>query len=44
MSDAVRKALELAVRYRSGGLSAPLIYIGGSTFAVAEAIPYFKKI
>ena len=44
VSDAVREALELAVRYRAGGLSAPLIYIGGSTFVVAEAIPYFKKI
>lgn len=38
VADAVRTALKQAA-----GASKPVIYIGGSTFAVAEALPVFKK-
>ena len=37
VKKAVRKAVSMARRYKAEGL-APLIYVGGSTFAVAEAV------
>lgn len=37
VADAVRLSLELA-----RGLALPLIYIGGSTYVVAEAVPLFR--
>ncbi len=38
VQEAVREALKTASAYKK-----PIIYIGGSTFAVAEAKPIFQK-
>ena len=39
VKDAVAMALKTAAAY--GGI--PLIYIGGSTFVVSEAVPCFRR-
>ena len=44
--DSVRDAVDYALEMASGDwnlFGKPLIYIGGSTFAVAEAVPCFRK-
>lgn len=41
--EAVDAALHTAGKHMAGTGKKPLIYIGGSTFAVAEAVPYFNK-
>ena len=39
-ADSVREAVTSALQL-AGGMSDPLVYIGGSTFVVAEAVPLF---
>ena len=41
----VAEAVEAALSFASAtpGLAFPLIYVGGSTYVVAEAVPMFKK-
>ena len=44
--DSVRDAVDYALEMASGDwnlFGKPLVYIGGSTFAVAEALPCFRK-
>ena len=40
----VRQAVQMAVQLAQNLSGSPLIYIGGSTFVVAEALPLFKNI
>lgn len=44
VGGAIDLALEKAEKYKSEGAANPMIYIGGSTFAVSEAVTYFKKM
>lgn len=45
VADAVSLALKIAERVTGAGSSAhPLIYIGGSTYVVSEAVAYFEQV